>query len=513
MNLRLPLYGKILAWFFLNLLLVAGAFVLVVRLQLRGGVDTLLAGQAGERLRAIGQIILEELHERPRSEWNGILARFGTAHRAEFFLFDNDGPQLAGAPVTLPSEVASRVRPRGPQRQPPLEPDPNRRRPEGRAPPPPEPPPRPPADGPGEPWDRGRRPPPVKDTFFVRTTEPEFYWVGVRMGVPGQAQRPPVPATLLVRTPSLFSGGMFFDLTPWLAVGAGVLALSALFWFPLLRGITQSIRQTTAATGQIAEGQFDVRVPARRSDELGSLAGAVNRMAARLAGFVSGQKRFLGDIAHELCAPIARLQMALGILEQRADEKQKPYVADVREEVQQMSSLVNELLSFSKAGLRPRDMKLEPVNLVALARHVMEHEATDAATVEIQIPDEAHALAEPELLSRALANLLRNAFRYAGQSSPIRIFTETRGDEIILAVADSGPGVPDEALQQIFDPFFRIEASRSRDTGGAGLGLAIVKTCVEACGGKVSAKNLQPAGLQVELALHTAPGPQRPPAE
>src|SRR5439155_20847176 len=126
---------------------------------------------------------------------------------------------------------------------------------------------------------------------------------------------------------------------------------SALLWFPLIRGITRSIGQMTQATREIAEGRFDGRVNERRRDELGALGQSVNRMAARLAGFVTGQKRFLGDTSNELCSPIARIQMALGILEQRADEKQKAYVADLREEVQHISNLVNELLSFSKASL------------------------------------------------------------------------------------------------------------------------------------------------------------------
>src|SRR6202000_996203 len=119
-----------------------------------------------------------------------------------------------------------------------------------------------------------------------------------------------------------------------------------------VRGITRSISRMTRATEKIAEGNFDVRTQVRRQDELGSLSEAINRMAMRLSGFVHGQKRFLGDIAHELCAPIARIQVALGILEQRAGEKEIDYVVDLKAEVDHMSSLVNELLSFSKAQLQ-----------------------------------------------------------------------------------------------------------------------------------------------------------------
>jgi len=110
----------------------------------------------------------------------------------------------------------------------------------------------------------------------------------------------------------------------------------------------------TAATERIAQGGLDVRVRIRRRDELGRLGDAVDRMAERLQGFVTGQKRFLGDTAHELCTPLARIQMVVGILEQRADETSRSYVQDLREEVQHMSGLVSELLSFPRPHWRGR---------------------------------------------------------------------------------------------------------------------------------------------------------------
>jgi two-component system sensor histidine kinase CpxA len=197
--------------------------------------------------------------------------------------------------------------------------------------------------------------------------------------------------------------------------------------------------------------------------------------------------------------------VALGILEQRAEANQRAYVEDVREEVQHVSGLVNELLSFSKAGLQPQEIKLEPVSLAPLARRVVAREAPGANQVEIQINEQLNVLAEPELLSRALANLVRNAVRYASQAGPIVFSAHSQAGQVVITVSDQGPGVAQEALSQIFDPFFRDESSRSRETGGVGLGLAIVKTCVEACQGTVTAKNRQPHGLQVELVLKAAP--------
>ena len=130
-------------------------------------------------------------------------------------------------------------------------------------------------------------------------------------------------------------------------------------------------------------------------------------------------------------------------------------------------------------------------------------EAEPSDQVHIQIAEDLQALADPDLLSRALANLIRNALRYAGGTGPVMVSARSQDNGVTLTVADSGPGVPESTLQQIFDPFFRIESSRSRDTGGIGLGLAIVKTCVEACQGTVTARNRQPSGLEVEIRLRT----------
>jgi two-component system sensor histidine kinase CpxA len=352
----------------------------------------------------------------------------------------------------------------------------------------------------------GPRPPgPQPPRFMLRTENPTRYWVGVRVPPTRPVPPRPGPLVLVAMSPSLWGGGLFFDLTPWITVGAGLFFFSVLFWIPLVRGLTRSISQMTRATAEIAEGRFDTRVGTRRRDELGRLGGAIDQMAARLNGLVSGQKRFLGDIAHELCSPIARIQVALGILEQRADEKQQPYVTDLQEEVQHMSGLVNELLSFSKASLEPAAIKLQPVNLREVVAQAVRREAGETGNIQIEIGGEVKVLADPELLLRAVANLIRNAVRYAGDAGPITVSSRSEGDQILVTVADCGPGVPEESLAQLFDPFYRPELSRSAETGGVGLGLAIVKTCVESCRGTVSCRNRHPSGLEVTLRLNAPP--------
>jgi two-component system sensor histidine kinase CpxA len=128
-------------------------------------------------------------------------------------------------------------------------------------------------------------------------------------------------------------------------------------------------------------------------------------------------------------------------------------------------------------------------------------ESRGADDVVIEISPEAQALAEPELLGRALANLLRNALRYAGTGGPVTIGAQRDGNQIALAVVDRGPGVPEEALPKLGAPFYRPDAARTREEGGAGLGLAIVKTCVEACRGTVSFENVRPCGFKATIRL------------
>lgn len=230
------------------------------------------------------------------------------------------------------------------------------------------------------------------------------------------------------------------------------------------------------------------------------MGAAINQLAVRLAGFVGGQKRFLGDISHELNSPLGRMQLALGILEERVDPAHLGYVADAQEEVRLMSQMVEELLAFAKAGMRTAEIKLVSVPLQPLVRRICAREAANCE-VKIEIAESDAALAQPALLARALSNVLRNAARYACAGGPITITAQRQHDAIKLTIADCGPGVPPESLNRLFDPFYRLEPDRARATGGSGLGLAIAKTCIEACRGTVAARNLSPSGLEISITL------------
>jgi two-component system sensor histidine kinase CpxA len=521
MKVSFPLSLKILLWLILNLVLlglvVAGFFVA------QGGVgwNSLVMGPTGNRLQSLGNIIAGEAAAAAESARDGVLARFGSAYHAEFFLVNGEGQKVAGDAVTLPEEVTQRIE-MHPFGMGFLPHDPNwekdRFLANGSLPPWPKaaggvPPDRANPDGPGF---RDRRELALGGgrgggRFLVRTDHPSTYWIG--LGVPfgtmrllnggGPGGGPPGRATLIVRTTSLWGVLRLLELQSWLVAAAGVLLLSALFWLPLMRGITRSLTQLTRATEQIAEGKFDTRVPAKRHDEIGRLGESVNLMAARLDTLVSGQKRFLGDVAHELCSPLARLQMATSILEERAPASVQSAVADVREEVQQMNSLVNELLAFTKAGLKPRDLALAEVEITSLINDTLARENVVDRVVTRMAPG-LKVTADAERLSRALANLVRNALRYAGEAGPVTITVSRDGKSVFIAVEDEGPGVPAEALARLGEPFYRPESARSRETGGVGLGLSIVRSNIEACGGGVRFTNRMPKGFRAELRVPAA---------
>lgn len=503
MKIRFPLSLKVTLWLALNLLLLGavGAVFFLTQAGLRW--DSLVAGPAGEHVQLIGNLIAGELAAAPDSTHDAILARFSTLYGVEFALFNNRGRQLAGSPLALPDAARARLRPPRPGRAdgppPPRDDD---------LPPPAEldgahglPPPPPDAEGPP---NNGRPPPggPGRGRFLVHAGEPARFWLGLRVALERPQVTRPGPVTLIAVAPSLGAIIRFLDWQPWLLAGAIVIIVSILFWLPLVRSITRALGQLTAATERIAKGRFDTRVADTRQDELGHLGHAINRMAARLDTMVSGQKRFLGDAAHELCSPLARLQMAVGILAERDDPALREAVADVREEVQQMSVLVNELLAFSKAGLRPRDIELVPVELAPLIARVIERE--NAPRVALNLMTGLVVLAEPTLLERALGNLLRNALRYGGDG-PIHLAAHTEGDKAVLSVFDEGPGVPPESLARLGEPFYRPEAARTREGGGVGLGLAIVRSSVEACQGLLVLRNRAPHGFLAEIHLKRAP--------
>ncbi len=534
MKVSYPLSLKVSLWLMLNLLLLAGVGVGFFVVQGGLGWSALVAGMTGDRAQAKMNIIAAEFSAAAPANRNAVLERFKAAYGAEFFVFRAFEGQVAGAMLELPEEMKARLDGFRRMTRPPFGrdfgPGGGRGSRGGDFGPPPEgvfrPVPR--EKGEKEGPRREPTPPPAAGTadaakerrpelpdpgrerefgrFVVRAGSPASYWLGMRAFIATDRGRPGPgggPSMIVAKIDSFWPLLRFLDLHSWLMAGTGVLLLSVLFWLPLVRSITRSLGQLTTATEQIAQGRLETRVLSRRRDELGKLGDSVNRMAARLDAHLTGQKRFLGDVAHELCSPLARLQMATGILADQAPAELRDTVADVRDEVQQMSTLVNELLAFTKAGMQSREVTLQPVALAAIVVAAAGREnATDR--VNLNVPADLQVRADGELLARALGNLLRNAVRYAGDAGPITVTATREAERVTLVIEDEGPGVPPADLDRLGEPFFRPELARTRESGGVGLGLAIVRNSIAACGGEVRFTNRDPRGFRAELRLAAA---------
>jgi two-component system, OmpR family, sensor histidine kinase CpxA len=468
------LFSKILLWFFMNLALVAAVLIVFFMFQSQIDLHAIFGQQASDRLRTAGRLISHELNQVPTSNWSDVLARHAEIHQVDFALLLKDGHQSLSKDMDIPEAVTKMVM--GAFRSKP---------PKGEYPLPPKH-----LDKQGE-----------KHRFVMRTKNPTRYWAGIRIPVSLKPSSRPMRAVLLSVSDSITGNGFFFDPLPLIIVAAAVMLISVLLWIPLVRNITRPLARMTHAAEEIARGRFDVRVNEPRADEIGRLGSSINHMTSRLGGFVKGQKRFLGDVAHELGSPIARIQLGLGILEQRVDAINQKQVADVMEDVDHMSKLVNELLSFSRAEMDTAKVMLETIEVLPVLQRAVQRENMPTTEIITKIDPKIRVIADPELLTRALANIIRNAVKYAGDSGPIYVSAKREGNKIEIQVKDSGPGVPDDLVKHLFEPFFRPEPSRDRYSGGVGLGLAIVKTCIETCKGTVSARNLKPKGFAITITL------------
>jgi two-component system sensor histidine kinase CpxA len=480
LGVRFSLFSRIMLWFFLNLVILGAVLIFVFNSEIRFSPRF-----STNRLESISRLLTEETQDRTPEERGEILKRYSDAYGVEFFLFGENGRELGGRDITLPPEVEKAmagIRLPGPFLV-------RREATEGATPT-------------GGFLPPGRPPSPF---FYAHSSDPPLYWSGSPIFIFEKGKQEPTRGRLVAASASMSGNGLFFDPWPWIMLALVIFGGSTLFWLPFVRNITHAVRALTSATEKIAEEQFDARVSEKRTDEIGRLGRAVNHLAARLSGYVTGQKRFLGDISHELNTPLARMQFALGILEERVSDENQPYVQDVKEEVELMTRLVAELLSYSKAGIQAPHVRLESVNLRSLLEQVVAREtANETAELTLNVDDSLTVLCQPDLLSRAAGNVIRNAVRYAAGAGEIVISAQKNGEgDVHLTIADHGAGVPEHEIGKLFDPFYRIESDRARQSGGSGLGMAIVKTCVEACGGKVSARNLSPQGFEVSMLLRS----------
>ena len=265
--------------------------------------------------------------------------------------------------------------------------------------------------------------------------------------------------------------------------------------FFALRHILRPVKLLNTGVEQVGRGNLKHRVPLKNADEFRDLAAAFNDMTARIEDMLQTKDQLLLDISHELRTPITRMKVALEFLpESRA---RKSLQADIVE----MEKMVGGILETARLRHKYAELKKQPTDLVALLKQTAAaFEKQPPGIVTVDLPQEVILQVDPHQIKTVFENLLSNAFKYCEpESDPVKISLERRATDVIVRVEDHGIGIPQEELAHIFEPFYRVDKSRSKDTGGYGLGLSLCKTIMEAHEGKIEVQSRLKEGTTVCL--------------
>jgi signal transduction histidine kinase len=280
-----------------------------------------------------------------------------------------------------------------------------------------------------------------------------------------------------------------------------LLAAVLLCWWLALH-LTSPVRRLQKAVEQFGRGNLSARVNSKRRDELGQLARTFDRMAGRIETLLAAERRLLLDVSHELRSPLARLGVAVELARSGGDVS--PYLDRIQKESDRLNSLVGQLLQVTRAEGDPSQLRREPVRIDDLVQQLVDDSSIEAQAHGCELKYERRqpvtVQGDPELLRRAVENVLRNAIRYAPRETAVEVSLGRNNGTAVLDVRDRGPGVPEESLPRIFDAFYRVEADRARMSGGVGLGLSIARRAIELHRGKIRARNAEP-GLEIEVEL------------
>jgi two-component system sensor histidine kinase CpxA len=286
---------------------------------------------------------------------------------------------------------------------------------------------------------------------------------------------------------------------PYFVIAALLVALLGV-WLSL--GIVSPLHKLASAVDRFGQGDLSARADGTRGDEIGKVARSFNAMAERIATLLTAERRLLQDVSHELRSPLARLSFAAELMKDAHDSEAA--LSRMRREIKRLAGLVGTLLEMTSAEGDPTSRKSVLMLLSPLVKEIVDDCSFEAAAHQVQISSTIGSqnlvAGDPELLRRAIENIVRNAIRYAPKDSAVEVKLEDCATGVAIRVRDYGPGVPEEMLGRIFDPFLRVEESRDGHEGGVGLGLSIVRRVVQLHHGQVRAGNAVP-GLWVEMLL------------
>ncbi|MBT8074512.1 MAG: HAMP domain-containing protein [Xanthomonadales bacterium] len=289
--------------------------------------------------------------------------------------------------------------------------------------------------------------------------------------------------------------------------------ISALISLLLARYLAAPLGYLSRASRKLATGDLSVRVgnPLEgRKDEFGQLARDLDAMAGQLEVMQQANQRLLRDVSHELRSPLARLRVALEIARNK-DQSQLNHELDrIELESERLEYLIDDVLGLLRESSAPQKLNLQQFNLAELLQDLVEavnYEIGDEQLhIDLDLQPPLAINADRELIWRAFENLLRNAMIHSSTAGGIRIRARQLADnEVEVRVQDAGKGIPEAHIGRIFEPFYRVDESRNRSSGGHGLGLAIAASAIRRHGGSISAANREKGGLEVLVTLPLKP--------
>ena len=288
---------------------------------------------------------------------------------------------------------------------------------------------------------------------------------------------------------------------PWIFAVLGLVGLVLTGTWLILRKILQPLNWLSDGVYALGEGNLEHRLPEKRGDELGNLAKAFNRMSERIREMLSAREQLLLDVSHELRSPLTRMKVALEFIPEDASRE------SLLDDVQEMEQMVTEILETARLKSKYGQLNLQKTDLVKLIQDIcITFEGQTPGIRFENAPETCQTFADAEQIETVLKNLLANALKYSpAENAPVEIRLKKSDAGTLIEIQDHGPGIQDEELDLIFEPFYRTDKSRNRKTGGYGLGLSLCKTIIEAHGGTIDVQSNTGKGAMFSLHLPKSP--------
>ncbi len=265
--------------------------------------------------------------------------------------------------------------------------------------------------------------------------------------------------------------------------------------FISIRWILKPVRWLNEGVRQVGGGNLKHRVPVKRSDEFRDLAEAFNAMTERIRDMLHTKERLLLDVSHELRSPLTRARVALEFLP--PGQAKESIAADILE----MEQMINDILQTARRHHLHMELQLKPAKLADLLAEIVAAYENQPPGVQLkEVPAALEVLVDRRQIRRVFENIISNSIKFSdADSDPVRISAKSLPGDIVVRIADGGVGIAQDELPFVFEPFYRVDKSRSKDTGGYGLGLSLCKTIMEAHGGRIEIQSTPDVGTTVSL--------------